>query len=42
MAIHCIEGMNEQDRVEEDLLQIPLNDSWHLGADVENSDEVVL
>ena len=32
--MHCFAGMDNDDEVEIDLLQIPLNDYWHLGANV--------
>ena len=42
IAIHCLEGIDTEEGVDEDLLQIPLKESWHLAAAVENSEDVVL
>ena len=40
--MHCLTGIEIEEGVDEDLLQSPLKESFHLEATVENSEVMVL
>ena len=42
ILVHCLVGTEMYVCVQEDFEQMGLNESWHLGAEVANSNEVVL
>ena len=41
IVVNCLVGTEIVDGAEEDLEQILLKESWHLGAEVEKSEEAV-